>query len=98
MTSLGERQAVLALLTEACNSGARLAPACAQIGLSERTVQRWQRPSKGDEGGGEGDLRASVNCRASQRTAGPSLERRPAPARPASNARSGGYRAQYLVP
>ena len=60
MTSLGERQAVLALLTEACNSGARLAPACAQIGLSERTVQRWQRPSKGDEGGGEGDLRASV--------------------------------------
>ena len=60
MNSLGERQAVLALLTEACDSGARLAPACAQIGLSERTVQRWQRPSKGDEGGGEGDLRASV--------------------------------------
>ena len=65
MTSVTERQAVLALLNKACESGARLGPACAQIGLSERTVQRWQRPSSGDEGGnedgGEGDLRASAH-------------------------------------
>jgi len=60
MTSLTERQAVLALLAEACKGGARLGRACAQIGLSERTVQRWQRPSSGDEGGDDGDLRASA--------------------------------------
>ena len=35
---------------------ARLAPACAQIGLSERTVQRWQLPATRDDG----DLRASA--------------------------------------
>ena len=47
MSSLAERQALLALLTEACDAGSRLGPACAQIGLSERTVQRWQRPVAG---------------------------------------------------
>jgi putative transposase len=56
MSSLVERRALLALLTDACDAGARLAPACAQIGLSERTVQRWQRPAAGDDG----DLRAST--------------------------------------
>ena len=55
MSSLPERQVLLALLAEACAAGARLARACAQIGLSERTVQRWQRPEAGDDG----DLRAS---------------------------------------
>ena len=55
MSSLPERQVLLALLAEACEAGARLARACAQIGLSERTVQRWQRPADGDDG----DLRAS---------------------------------------
>ena len=55
MTSLAERQAVLALLAEACDAGARLAPACAQIGLSERTVQRWQQSAAQRDG----DLRAS---------------------------------------
>jgi len=55
MSSVDERRALLALLTEACDAGARLGSACAQIGLSERTVQRWQRPAAGDDG----DLRAS---------------------------------------
>jgi putative transposase len=55
MSSLCERRALLALVAEACNAGARLARACAQIGLSERTVQRWQRPGVCDDG----DLRAS---------------------------------------
>jgi len=43
MSSLAQRQALLALLAQACDTGSRLRPACAQIGLSERTVQRWQR-------------------------------------------------------
>ncbi len=55
MSSLAERQALLALLAEACDAGSRLRPACAQIGLSERTVQRWQQPAAQ----ADGDLRAS---------------------------------------
>ena len=55
MSSLCERRALLALLAEACDAGARLRVACAQIGLSERTVQRWQRPDCDD-----GDLRTSA--------------------------------------
>ncbi len=55
MSSLVERQAVLGLLAEACNAGARLAPACALMGLSERSVQRWQQPAAQ----ADGDLRAS---------------------------------------
>ena len=62
MSSIAERRALIALLTEACDAGARLGSACAQIGLSERTVQRWQRPAACDDG----DLRAS-----SQRVATP---------------------------
>ena len=61
MSSLPERQALLALLAQACDAGARLRPACAQIGLSERTVQRWQRLAADGSGGGDGgDLRASA--------------------------------------
>jgi putative transposase len=66
MSSVSERRALLALLTEACNAGARLRPACAQIGLSERTVQRWQRCAACEEG----DLRASK-----QRVVRPPLNR-----------------------
>lgn len=44
MIALDTRQQLLALLTQACLAGARWASACAQIGLSLRTVQRWQRP------------------------------------------------------
>ncbi len=45
MSSPAERQSLLGLVDDACRDGARLAPACAQIGLSERTVQRWQQQS-----------------------------------------------------
>ena len=44
MTSDQQRQTLLPLITQAVQSGARLHLACAQIGLSQRTVQRWQRP------------------------------------------------------
>lgn len=54
MTSLQERQTLLGLIDEACTAGARLASACAQIGLSARTVQRWQRPE-----GQDGDRRVA---------------------------------------
>jgi putative transposase len=48
MTCTQQRQALMGLIQEACDAGARLQPACAQIGLSARTVQRWQRPEVGD--------------------------------------------------
>ena len=54
MTSLQERQTLLGLIREACERGARLSVACAQIGLSARTVQRWQQPQ-----GGDGDRRVA---------------------------------------
>lgn len=54
MIALDMRQQLLALLAEACKAGARWVRACAQIGLSLRTVQRWQRPQACG-----GDLRAS---------------------------------------
>ena len=44
MTRPEQRQTLLGLLQEACTAGAAQARACSQIGLSERTVQRWQRP------------------------------------------------------
>ena len=42
MISLSERQQVVLLLNEAMLAGARQKPACALLGLSVRTVQRWQ--------------------------------------------------------
>jgi putative transposase len=44
MTCTQQRQTLLELIKEACTAGARLEAACAQIGLSARTVQRWQHP------------------------------------------------------
>jgi putative transposase len=44
MTHPEQRQTLLGLIQEACTAGAAQARACAQMGLSERTVQRWQRP------------------------------------------------------
>lgn len=43
MTGLPERRAVLSLVAEAIEAGARQDRACAVISLSERTLQRWQR-------------------------------------------------------
>jgi putative transposase len=42
MTTLEERKTLIGLLSEATLAGARQAPACGILGLSERTVQRWQ--------------------------------------------------------
>lgn len=44
MSDLKQRKELLQLIQEACTGGARLTRVCAQIGLSERTVQRWQNP------------------------------------------------------
>jgi putative transposase len=54
MTCTQQRQTLLTLIREACAAGAKLESACAQIGLSARTVQRWQRPE-----GREGDRRVA---------------------------------------
>ena len=37
-----QRQSLLTLIGQCCDSGARLKKACALIGLDARTVQRWQ--------------------------------------------------------
>lgn len=42
MTDSEQRKNILTLLGEAQKSGARMASACAQIGLSKRTVQHWR--------------------------------------------------------
>ena len=42
MTSPSNRRDVLAMLDEAVAAGSRLAPACALLGLSLRTLQRWR--------------------------------------------------------
>jgi hypothetical protein len=44
MTSTQQRQTLLPLIAQACLDGARLHAACHLIGLSARTVQRWQSP------------------------------------------------------
>ena len=44
MSGIQQRKDLLELIEEACTGGARLTWACTQIGLSERTVQRWQHP------------------------------------------------------
>jgi len=42
MTAPEQRKNILSLLDEAQKSGARLALACAQVGLSKRTIQHWR--------------------------------------------------------
>jgi transposase InsO family protein len=42
MTTLEERRHLIELLTEATTAGARQSRACQVLGLSERTLQRWQ--------------------------------------------------------
>ena len=54
MTSVQQRQKLLGLIEKACADGACLKPACHQIGLSCRSVQRWQRTAAA-----EGDQRPS---------------------------------------
>lgn len=42
MTTLDERKTLIGLISEATMAGARQARACDMVGLSARTVQRWQ--------------------------------------------------------
>lgn len=48
MTSLAARNHIVALLGEAIRNGARQRQACAAIGMSERTLQRWREEPQGD--------------------------------------------------
>jgi putative transposase len=48
MSEPKQRAGLLQLIQEAHTGGARLKRVCAQIGLSERTVQRWQQPDAQD--------------------------------------------------
>ena len=43
MISAPDRQAAVELIEAACQSGARRSRACAELGLHERTLKRWQR-------------------------------------------------------
>lgn len=54
MSCTRQRQTLLELIHEAHKAGARLESACAQIGLSVRTVQRWRHPE-----GQQGDCRVA---------------------------------------
>jgi len=53
LTSLPERQKIVSWITEAVQSGARKRLACDTVGLSLRTIQRWQ----GDDGEVQADQR-----------------------------------------
>jgi putative transposase len=44
MTHPEQRSHLVGLISQACDDGARLRPACAVVGLSERTWQRWVQP------------------------------------------------------
>lgn len=48
MTTLTERQQIQALIDEAVVAGARRAQACAEAGLSARTLERWRLSPTGD--------------------------------------------------
>lgn len=49
MTSVVARQRLLELMKRACEAGARQGPVCALLGVSARTVQRWQDPVAGGD-------------------------------------------------
>lgn len=44
MTSPADRRNIVSLIDEAMAAGARQSAACAELGLSARTLQRWTRP------------------------------------------------------
>lgn len=50
MTSLTQRRGIMSLIGEAVDGGARQSRACKVVGLSPRTLQRWQRDTRrGDQ-------------------------------------------------
>jgi putative transposase len=75
MTSLTQRQVLLALIEEAVQSGAKRHKACTQIGLSARTEQRWRcasdgagaQTAAGSAAAASASASASVNCAAGDR-------------------------------
>ncbi len=73
MISASDRQHALELIEEARRAGARLGPACEQLGLSVRTYLRWTR-------GGELSLLAGTGRwapgRSSRLSSPPRVQRR----------------------
>ena len=57
MIPASDREMAVELIDEAREAGARLAPACEELGLSPRTYQRWQ---QGEDGGIRTDQRPSA--------------------------------------
>lgn len=55
MLALGDRQAVMALVREACATGARMEAACGVLGINVRTLQRWT-----EDGGVKADGRLAA--------------------------------------
>lgn len=49
MTTFTERQSIIEMITECIAAGARQNRACAAIGLSEKTLQRWEANDVGDK-------------------------------------------------
>jgi putative transposase len=45
-----ERKETIALITHACNAGARQAKACNVIGISTKTFQRWAQADNNQDG------------------------------------------------
>ena len=43
MISIEEREKAVSLIEDACNAGARQEKACALLGITERTLQRWKK-------------------------------------------------------
>ncbi|MDQ7048025.1 MAG: IS3 family transposase [Enterobacterales bacterium] len=50
LTMSSEREAILSLITEACDAGARQSKACDIIGISAKTFQRWRQSANQIDG------------------------------------------------
>lgn len=48
--TVSDRRAVLALVAEAVEQGARQHTACEMVGVAERTLQQWQCPQTAEDG------------------------------------------------
>src|SRR5690625_7868377 len=56
MISVPDRQQAISLIEEAVLAGAREHKACQELGISQRTLQRWRKPKSP-----QGDLRPQTN-------------------------------------
>jgi hypothetical protein len=64
MTPAQDRQHIKALIDEATGAGASLTVACAALGLSSRTLQRWRDPAGGIRPDRRPDAKRPVPCNA----------------------------------